>query len=132
VEFASGYVLEQSLSVDNLFVFLILFDYFKIPKDKQDRILTYGLGVAILLRGLFIGVGFAALESFHDILLVFAFVLLYSSYNILFADDATEGENEEEEDLSKNFVVMLARKFFKTTDKLDGDRFVKPAFLYIF
>jgi predicted tellurium resistance membrane protein TerC len=80
-------VLEQSLSVDNLFVFLILFDYFKVPKDKQERVLQYGLGVAVILRGLFIGVGYIALEKFHNILLLFAGILLFSSYKILFGED---------------------------------------------
>lgn len=92
IEFASGYVLEQSLSIDNLFVFLVLFDFFKVEKSSQDRVLGYGLFAAVLLRGLFIGIGFTALENFHQVLLIFAGILLVSSYKILFS-----GEDEEDD-----------------------------------
>ena len=67
VEFCSGYILEQCLSVDNLFVFLVLFDYFGVTRDKQDRVLSYGIWGAIVLRGLFIGVGAVTLQSFHQV-----------------------------------------------------------------
>ena len=93
VEFASGYLLEQSLSLDNLFVFLVLFDYFKVKKEYQERVLKYGLWGATLLRAIFIGLGTIVLKEFHQVLLVFAVVLLFSSYKILFTnedDDADE------------------------------------------
>jgi len=67
VEFCSGYILEQCLSVDNLFVFLVLFDYFGVTRDKQNRVLSYGIWGAIILRGLFIGVGAVTLQSFHQV-----------------------------------------------------------------
>ncbi len=118
IEFVSGYALEQSLSVDNLFVFLILFDYFKVEKVNQEKVLGYGLWGAVILRGLFIGIGSVALSKFHQIMIVFALVLYYSSYKILFAD-----EGDEEEDLENNAVINFAKKYIKTTNKSDGDNF---------
>jgi len=117
IEFASGYVLEQSLSIDNLFVFLVLFDFFAVPKESQDRVLSYGLWGAIILRGLFIGLGFVALQEFHQILLVFAVILLFSSYKILF------GKEDDDEDISENGVIKFAKKYLKSTDKFDGQKF---------
>eukprot|EP01041_Mallomonas_annulata_P000370 gene370-675_t len=117
VEFMSGYVLEESLSIDNLFVFLVLFDYFAVEKKLQSRVLNYGIYGAIVLRGLFIGAGALALEQFHQVLLLFSVVLFASSYGILFSGD------EEEENLEDNAIIKLAKKYFKSTDKYDGDRF---------
>lgn len=113
VEFASGYFLEQALSIDNLFVFILLFGYFRIPKEDEPRILNYGIfgGVflltiliicfytniilycnhirnltleAIILRGIFIGLGAAIVEQFQQVFLVFAVILGVASYGILF------------------------------------------------
>lgn len=120
IEFCSGYVLEQCLSVDNLFVFLVLFDYFAVKnKAAQERILGYGIGGAIVLRGLFVGLGAVALQQFHQVLLVFALVLGFSSFKILFSGD---GEDDEE-DLENNAVVTFARRFLKTTPNFDGVNF---------
>eukprot|EP01038_Epipyxis_sp_PR26KG_P013196 gene13196-17683_t len=118
IEFISGYVLEQSLSVDNLFVFLILFDYFKIQGRNQTKILSYGIWGAIILRGLFIGIGAVALKQFHQVLLIFAAILFYSSFQIVLGS-----EEEEEEDFSNNKIILFAKKYLKSTDIFDGDRF---------
>jgi predicted tellurium resistance membrane protein TerC len=99
-------------------VFLILFDFFKVEPANQDKILKYGIFGAVLLRGLFSGVGALALSQYHQIILGFAAFLAYSSYSIVFSKE----EEEEEEDLSNNFIVSLAKKYLKTTDKLDGDK----------
>lgn len=87
VEFSSGYLLELSLSIDNLFVFLVLFEYFKVPKNSQGKVLNYGIIGAVVLRGLFILAGSIAIGSFHQVLLLFAGILGYSSYKILFNKD---------------------------------------------
>ena len=92
IEFVSGYALEQSLSIDNLFVFLVLFDYFKVDREKQSKVLTYGILGAIVLRAVFIGFGGIAIQNFHQVLAIFAAVLLYSSYKMLFMEDADEDE----------------------------------------
>jgi hypothetical protein len=91
IEFMSGYILELTLSVDNLIVFLLLFDFFKVDKESEKKILTYGIVGAIILRGLFIGAGAVALSQFKQVLLLFAAVLFYSSFKILAnADDDDE------------------------------------------
>lgn len=92
VQFASGYVLEQSLSIDNLFVFLVLFDYFKVPERYQEGVLQYGLLGAGVLRAIFIGLGAIVLKQYHEVLLLFAAVLLFSSYKILSGGDDDESE----------------------------------------
>ena len=117
-EFCAGYLVEQSLSVDNLFVFLLLFDYFKVPLSYQDRVLNWGIYGAIVMRAVLIGVGAAALKQFHAILLVFAGILVYSSGKVLLG-----GEQEEEEDMSENTIVQFSRKLIDSSDDYDGDRF---------
>lgn len=117
IEFSAGYILELCLSVDNLFVFLLLFEYFKVDKKNEDRVLRWGIIGAIILRGLFVSIGSVALEKFHQILLVFAIILGYSAYNIVFGK-----EDDEDEDLSKNQLVQLSKRFFPSTDKFDGNK----------
>lgn len=119
IEFCSGYVLELCLSVDNLFVFLVLFDYFNVKKQEQEIVLKYGIIGAVILRGLFIFAGSAALHQFHQVLLLFAVVLFYSSFKIIFKVE----DDDEEEDLSENAVVKLSKRFIKTTDSFDGSKF---------
>mmetsp|Transcript_8940 Transcript_8940/g.15526 ORF Transcript_8940/g.15526 Transcript_8940/m.15526 type:complete len:377 (-) Transcript_8940:156-1286(-) len=118
-EFFAGYLVEQSLSVDNLFVFLLLFDYFQVPLRSQDRVLNWGIYGAIVMRALMIGIGAAALERFHAILLVFAGILVYSSVKTLIP----EGEDDEEEDLNDNTIVKFSRNLFDSTDQFDGSNF---------
>ena len=117
-EFFAGYLVEQSLSVDNLFVFLLLFEYFKVPLRYQDRVLNWGIYGAIVMRAIMIGLGAAALEQFHGILLAFAGILIYSS-----AQFFVGGANEEEEDPSQNSIVKFSRSLFESTDHFDGKRF---------
>lgn len=118
-EFFAGYLVEQSLSVDNLFVFLLLFEYFQVPISSQDRVLNWGIYGAIVMRALMIGVGAAALENFRAILLVFAGILVYSSAKTLIPGD----ENEEEEDLNDNTIVKFSRQLIESTDQFDGSNF---------
>lgn len=118
-EFFAGYLVEQSLSVDNLFVFLLLFEYFKVPLSSQDRVLNWGIYGAIVMRALMIGVGAAALQNFHAILLVFAGILVYSSAKTLIPDD----EDEEEEDMDDNAIVKFSRNLIDSTNEFDGSNF---------
>lgn len=117
-EFFAGYLVEQSLSVDNLFVFLLLFEYFKVPVQYQDRVLNWGIYGAIVMRAIMIGLGAAALQNFHAILLVFASILVYSSAKFFIGGDDDEGE-----DPSQNSIVRFSRNLIHSTDKFDGDRF---------
>lgn len=116
-EFFAGYLVEQSLSVDNLFVFLLLFDFFKIPLQSQDKILNWGIYGAIVMRAVMIGLGAVAIENFRPILLVFAGILVYSSTKILLGDD------DEEEDMSENAIVKFSKRLFESTEKFEGDNF---------
>lgn len=113
----AAYVLEESLSIDNLFVFSLIFDYFQTPAYAQPRVLKYGLLAAVVLRLAFICAGLAVVEQFKGVLLVFAGILLYSAYGLL-----TE-EDDEPEDLSQNPVVKLTKQYLPSTDAYDGDRF---------
>lgn len=119
-EFFAGYLLEQSLSIDNLLVFLLLFEYFKIPLECQDRVLNWGIIGAIVMRAVMIGAGAVALQQFHAVLLGFATILIYSSAKVLLKDSDSE---DEEEDLSQNQIVQFSNKMIASTDKFDGDRF---------
>lgn len=115
----AGYVLEQSLSVDNLFVFVLIFQYFRVPLVHQKKILDYGIASAAVLRLVVIALGTELLQRFEPLLLGFAVVLLYSAYGILVAkqDDVQDG------DLSRNAVVQGCRKLFRVTDQYDEGRF---------
>ena len=120
-EFFAGYLVEQSLSVDNLFVFLLLFEYFQVPLAYQDRVLNWGIYGAIVMRGIMISLGVTALENFHQILLVFAGILVYSSAKF-FLDDNNNDEKEEE-DPSENSVVQFSKALLPSVDYFENDRF---------
>lgn len=120
-EFFAGWLLEQSLSIDNVLVFLLLFDYFKVPLASQDRVLNFGIYGAIVMRATMIGLGSVALQQFHAVLLVFAGILIYSSATVLLG--GADEDEEEEEDMSKNQLVQISKRLFDASDKFDGDRF---------
>lgn len=117
-EFFAGYLLEQSLSVDNLFVFVLIFSYFKVPVSSQRRVLTYGIAGAVVFRGLLIGLGGVALQNFEALNLAFAAILLFSSYKLL-SDSSDDGDD----DLSDNFLVKLCRRVIPVSSTYDEDRF---------
>ena len=116
MEFFTGYLVEQSLSVDNLFVFLMLFNYFKVPSQHQDRVLTWGIIGAVAMRGVMIILGIQMIERFQVITLIFAGILLISAYKLL-------TDNDEDEDLSDNYVLKISNYIMKSTTEYDGDRF---------
>ncbi|RVW39800.1 Thylakoid membrane protein TERC, chloroplastic [Vitis vinifera] len=107
-EFFAGYLLEQSLSVDNLFVFVLIFKYFQVPTMYQGRVLSYGIAGAIIFRLSLILLGTATLQRFEAVNLLFAAILLFSSFKLFAAD-------EDETDLSNNFVVKTCQKFIPVT-----------------
>jgi TerC family integral membrane protein len=118
-EFFAGYLLEQSLSIDNLLVFLLLFEYFKIPTEHQNRVLNWGIIGAIVMRATMIGAGAIAIQKFHAVLLVFAGILIASSGKVIFGSD----EDDDKNDLSENQIVKFSNNVINSTDKFDGDRF---------
>jgi TerC family integral membrane protein len=120
LDFLTAYVVEDSLSVDNLFVFLVLFKYFKVPPLLQTFCLNVGIFGAVVLRAFFIFAGLAAVKSFQPVLIVFALFLIYSAYNLL----AGEEEDDEEEGVPDLVQGILDK--IPTTDKFDGDKlFIK-------
>jgi len=119
-EYFAGYLLEQSLSVDNLLVFVLIFRYFKLPMFLQKRVLNYGLWGAAIARLVMIVAGVEAIEAFEPLLLVFAAILLYSSYKILAEQ---EEEAEEEDGLQNNEIVRFCRKLYLFTPTYEGERF---------
>jgi len=118
-EFFTAYVVELSLSVDNLFVFLILFDFFQVPLRNQNRVLNYGILGSVVMRAIMIGLGSAMLERFKGVLLIFAGVLIYSSVIALLPS----GDDEEEEDMTENAIVKFSQSLFPTTEFFDKENF---------
>ncbi|XP_011004119.1 PREDICTED: uncharacterized protein LOC105110703 [Populus euphratica] len=116
-EFFAGYILEQSLSVDNLFVFILIFKYFKVPLMYQNRVLSYGIAGAIIFRLSLILLGTATLQRFEAVNLFLATILLYSSFKLF----ATE---EDDSDLSDNFIVKTCQRFIPVTSNYDGNKFI--------
>mmetsp|Transcript_57022 Transcript_57022/g.133797 ORF Transcript_57022/g.133797 Transcript_57022/m.133797 type:complete len:384 (-) Transcript_57022:19-1170(-) len=118
IEFFTGYIVEESLSVDNLFVFLLLFQYFKVPEALQKRVLSWGILGAVVMRGTFISAGLFAVRRFRGVLLGFAAVLIFSAYKIFVGN-----EGEDDEDLSNNAVVKFSSNLVQSTKSYDGDNF---------
>jgi tellurite resistance protein TerC len=116
-DFLTAYFVEDSLSVDNLFVFLLLFRYFKVPPQLVDICLNYGITGSIVLRGIFIFAGLAAVGLFSPILLGFSVFLLASSYTML-----AGGEEEEEDDEPPELVTDLLAKL-PITGTFEGEKF---------
>lgn len=119
LEYYAGYLVEQSLSVDNLFVFVVLFEYFKVPTDYQGRVLSWGIFGAMAMRALMVFAGVEAIENFRVVLLAFAAILVFTSVKLLAEDDSEEGQ----EDLAENSIVKFARSLITTTDDYDGPNF---------
>ena len=124
-EFFAGYIVEKRLSVDNLFVFLLLFDNFQIPPQYQSRILSWGIYGSIILRAIMISLGATALHGFRGILLVFAGILIYSAVQVLV--DVEEEIEHKSADLRANPVVWVARHLCGSNDTCDVDSFEEDA-----
>lgn len=105
-EYLAGYLLEKSLSVDNLFVFIIIFSFFKVPDKFQHRVLFYGILVAMILRAAFILAGTAIVQQFEWVLYIFGVMLLYLAWKMI-------ADKDEEYDVSDNPVLRFIEKTFK-------------------
>jgi tellurite resistance protein TerC len=117
LEFLTGYLIEKSLSVDNLFVFLLIFSYFKVPQQYQHKILFWGIIGALVLRAVFILVGAALLAKFHFLLYVLGLFLVYTGVKM-----ATSG-SEPEIDPDNNPVVKFLSRYMPITSKIEDGRF---------
>jgi tellurite resistance protein TerC len=116
LEFTQGYLLELALSTDNLFVFILIFSYFRVPPAFQHRVLFWGILGAVLTRGAFIAAGAAAIHRFHWILYGLGALLFYAAFKIVFHKDA-------EIDPSRNPVLRLFRRLVPVADDETGPHF---------
>src|SRR5215203_1245439 len=129
-EFFDGDITEKSLSVDNLFVFVLIMASFGVPRIAQQKVLLFGITFALVLRTIFILVGAAAIENFSWVFYLFGAILIYTAYV-----QARSGGHGGEEDYHENAVLRLARKVLPTTEEyhgdtmtvtIDGRRFITP------
>ena len=133
LDFFTGYILEKSLSVDNLFVFLLIFNYFKVPARLQHRVLFLGILGALVLRGIFIYLGATLVQQFHWVLYIFGAFLVFSGIKLFFLD-------EDEDQNPENVIVRAFRKRLRVTEEFveekffvvrDGVRYATPLFLVL-
>ena len=117
LDFFTGYLIEYSLSVDNIFVFVLIFTYFQVPRKYQHRVLVWGIIGALVMRGLMIWLGVALVDRFHWILYIFGAFLLITGLRMMFSKG-------EEIDLESNFVLKLCRKWMRITPEYHGQNFI--------
>src|SRR5437667_5027545 len=117
LEFFTGYIIELSLSMDNVFVMAVIFGYFRVPLEYQHRVLFWGILGALIMRGVMIGLGAAAIDRFDWILQVLGLFLIFSGLKMIFFGDKPP-------DPEKNRVLRLARSLFPVTDDFDGQKFL--------
>src|SRR3712207_3661565 len=115
LEFLTGYVVEKSLSVDNIFVFVMVFGYFAIPAKYQHRVLFYGIVGALIFRAIFIALG-SALMQYHWVVVIFGVFLIFTGIKMMFAP-------EKGVEPDKNLLIRLFRRFVPITPELHGQRF---------
>jgi tellurite resistance protein TerC len=132
-EYFAGYITEYSLSVDNLFIFLIIMSAFKVPKIHQHRVLLIGIVLALIMRGIFIALGAVVIARFSWVFYLFGAFLIYTAWGL-----ARQGIGHDEDEYSENALTRFARKIFPVTDeyhgsksfvRIDGRRFVTPMFI---
>jgi len=133
LEFFTGYLVEKALSVDNIFVFIMIFSYFQIPSKYQHKVLFWGILGALIMRVIFIFAGIALIEKFHFTIYLFGALLIYTGYKMFYHNNATIEPD-------KNPVIKVFKKFIPVTPllqedkffvKLDGKKFATPLFLVL-
>lgn len=116
MQFLTGYVIEKSLSVDNIFVFVLIFSYFKVPALYQHKVLFWGILGALIMRAVFIFAGIALINKFAWIIYVFGIFLIYSGIKLVIQKD-------KEIHPERNPVLKYFKRFFRVTDKFEGGKF---------
>ncbi len=116
-DFFTGYLVEKSLSMDNIFVISLVFNYFAIPQRYQHRVLFWGILGVVLLRGVMIGVGALLIEQFHSILYVFGAFLIFTGIKMLFS------AGKKEADLENNKLLSWLKRSIRVTNSLHGNKF---------
>ncbi|MCK0751540.1 MULTISPECIES: TerC/Alx family metal homeostasis membrane protein [Chromohalobacter] len=136
-EYFAGFITEKSLSVDNLFVFVIIMSKFAVPRIHQQKALLIGIVIALIMRGIFIAVGAAAIHQFSWVFYIFGAFLLWTAYKL--GKESFE-EHDEEEEYRPNLAVRLAQRWLPVTEeyhgqrliaKIGGKRLVTPLFMVI-
>jgi tellurite resistance protein TerC len=116
LDFLTGYIIEYSLSVDNIFVFVLIFAYFRVPPRSQHRVLVWGIVGALIMRGVMIWLGVALVERFHFVLYIFGAFLVLTGLRMLFDRDAKL-------DFENNFFMRWCRRLLPVTKEFHGRRF---------
>lgn len=117
LEFLTGFVVEKSLAIDNIFIFAVVFSYFSVPKVYQHRVLFWGIIGALVFRGIFVALG-ALLMQYKFVTLFFGGLLILTGIKMVFA-------GTEEQDLEKNFLIKQLRRVFRIYPKMDGPNFFR-------
>jgi len=132
-EYFAGYIVEKSLSVDNLFVFVVIMSTFAVPPEHQQRLLTFGILAALVMRAVFIALGAALISAFSFMFLIFGLLLIYTAVQLF-------RHRDEDPDIEDNAVVKAARRLLPVTDeyvggklvtRVDGRRMVTPLFIVL-
>jgi tellurite resistance protein TerC len=116
LEFLTGYVIEYSLSVDNIFVFVLIFAYFRVPPIAQHRALTWGIVGALVMRGVMIWLGVSLVQRFDFVLYIFGAFLLVSAFRMFFSE-------QEPQNFGDSWVVRVCRRMFRVTPEFYGEHF---------
>lgn len=116
VQFTTGYVIELSLSLDNVLVMAVIFTYFRVPAELQHRMLFWGILGVLLMRGAMIAAGVVLITYYYWVLYIFGAFLVFAGLKMLFADKQIDPE--------KNLMLRLARKYFSVSEKYDGRKFL--------
>ena len=116
LQFLTGYVIEKSLSVDNIFVMILIFAYFRVPAKYQHKVLFWGIVGALVMRAIFITAGIVLIHKFHWIIYVFGAFLIFTGIKLAL-------EKDKEIHPEKNFVLKFFKRFMPTTDSYEGDKF---------
>jgi tellurite resistance protein TerC len=133
LEFFTGYLVEKALSIDNIFVFIMIFTYFQIPSKYQHKVLFWGILGALLMRVIFIFAGVALIEKFHFTIYIFGALLIYTGYKMFY-------HNNAKIEPDKNPLIRFFKKFMPVTThlqednffvKMDGKRYATPLFLVL-
>ena len=117
LEYLGGYVVELSLSVDNLFLFLMIFTSFNIPQEYQKRVLTYGIIGAMILRFIFIFLGITIINNFHFVTYIFSVILIFSGFKMMIKED------DDSTNYSDKKIVKFLKGIIPFTDEIEGEYF---------
>ncbi|MFN3653349.1 MAG: TerC family protein [Armatimonadota bacterium] len=117
LQFLTGYIVEKSLSVDNIFIFLVIFSYFRVPAQYQHKVLFWGILSALIMRAILIFLGVALIKTFHWVIFVFGAFLIYTGIRLAF-------QKHDDIDLEANPAIRILKRFMPVTRDYHGDRFV--------